>query len=363
VWLDLFTYGPEPATETRGPLRFHRARPRLVQEFHGLEVDGLDIFPWLNPRHMRGAEGREYDAVVGTSPGIGTQGQLLALRRGIPFVGIYTTDLPHYAHALFAEGDAHPVLRNSGLGEAARVFARRYLAWLYNGRRTSLVLTPTHRIRDDFQSFVDVDVEVLGRGSDTLTFGDVRREPRTPVRALYVGRVDYGQKNLEALEPLLDRIPELELWIVGGGDDLELLRRRFARHVASGRATITGRIDDADELRAVYESADIFVFPSLSDTLGQVVLEAQGAGLPVVVRDRGGPQELIVPGKTGIVTSSNTSFVWEVGMLAQRHDVRLRMSAAARAHALAAPTWDDIVDQFVEIMRRVAGRRATGGSR
>jgi glycosyltransferase involved in cell wall biosynthesis len=70
--------------------------------------------------------------------------------------------------------------------------------------------------------------------------------------------------------------------------------------------TFTGFLD-GDDLVAAYASADIFVFPSTTDTFGNVVLEAQACGLPVVVSDQGGPRENMLPDKTGLVVSGNDS--------------------------------------------------------
>jgi glycosyltransferase involved in cell wall biosynthesis len=68
--------------------------------------------------------------------------------------------------------------------------------------------------------------------------------------------------------------------------------------------TFTGRLD-GDELASAYASSDIFVFPSTTDTLGNVVLEAQACGLPVVVTDQGGPMENMVHNETGLVVKAN----------------------------------------------------------
>lgn len=351
VEVDYFTYLPEADERVRDGIRYWAAEPRLRARFHGLEVDALDIVPTPNPRLTAGARGRDYDVVVGTSPGIGTQGQILARRRGIPFVGIYTTDLPHYAEALAAALPTAELRKVAG--GAARGFAHRYIAWLYDRRRTDLVLVPTRAFRQELTAFVDACTAVLGRGADTLRFDPIQRPVGDRVRALYVGRIDYGQKNLAALEPLLEQVPELDLWMVGGGDDLPRLRERLADAEAAGRVRITGRIEDQEALRDVYAGADLFVFPSLSDTLGQVVLEAQAAGLPVVVRDRGGPQELIVHGKTGLVTTSDEAFRSSVARLARDPELRRVMGTAAWKHARSAPTWDDVIDQFLAYLGEV----------
>jgi glycosyltransferase involved in cell wall biosynthesis len=90
-----------------------------------------------------------------------------------------------------------------------------------------------------------------------------------------------------------------------------------------------------EELARVYASADLFVFPSATDTFGNVVLEAQASGLPVVVIDKGGPCENMIPEKTGVVAPAEDA----EGLLAALESMlgnipRLReMSRAARKYA------------------------------
>ncbi len=381
VELDYFTYHPEGGTDPDGCIRWHRTVPRLGIRLHGLEVDALDLIPLTNPRLRDAAAGRTYDVVLATSPGIGTQGQLLARRLGIPFAAVYTTDLPNYAEALVAgpgtgngaragagRGSDRPTSRGL-LARLAGLGAWRYLAWLYRRRRTDLVLVPTENARRDFVAHVPARAQVLGRGADTLSFPEVRedrRAPGEPVRLLYVGRVDYGEKNLAVLEHVLERLPGVELTVVGDGDDLDLMQTRLAGPAAEGRVRFTGRVRDADRLRALYLSSDVFVFPSIYDTLGQVVLEAQKAGLPVVVRDRGGPPELVRDRVTGFVTSDDEAFVDRVSDLVDDVGLRRAMGRAARGHADALPGWTDIIDDLLDRLAGLARRdgvpRETRGS-
>ncbi|MBW3533818.1 MAG: glycosyltransferase [Gemmatimonadetes bacterium] len=355
--LDYFTYHGRGGTLRDGPVRYHTAVPRVPVTFHGLRVDALDVVPLLNRRFRDAAAGRDYDVVLATSPGIGTQAQLLARRRGIPFAAIYTTDLPHYAEALVG---ARP-----GLGRLARAGAWRYLAWLYDRSRTDLVLVPTEEVRRALTDRVDAEAIVLGRGADTLPFPTVERPRRERPRLLYVGRIDYGQKNLGVLEEVVRRVGDrAELWVVGDGDDLPLMRERLAAGVDAGCVRFTGRVDDRDRLMRLYLDADVFVFPSLFDTLGQVVLEAQRAGLPVVVRDRGGPPELVRPGESGFVAPDDEAFVERIVELVDGPQRRVRMGRAARAHAESLPGWDDVTAQLLghlDGLARDAGR-LQGGS-
>jgi glycosyltransferase involved in cell wall biosynthesis len=91
-----------------------------------------------------------------------------------------------------------------------------------------------------------------------------------------------------------------------------------------------------DELARVYASADAFIFPSTTDTFGNVVLEAQASGLPVVVTDQGGPQELILPGESGLVVPGHDvdALVAAMRFLVEHPEQRRLMSAEARQFAV-----------------------------
>jgi glycosyltransferase involved in cell wall biosynthesis len=355
VTLEFFTYHQHAGTDGVPPLRYHRVTPRMPAAFHGLHVDALDIAPFANPRFVDAARGCPFDVVLGTSPGIGTQGQLLARARGVPFAAVYTTDLPHYAESLVRAG-LGPGPGADLAGAAAGKLAWRYLRWLYGRRRTDLVLLPTEAARREFLAVVDASTAVLGRGADTLAFPEVQRSVGGPVKLLYVGRIDYGQKNLGVLEQVLRSVPGTVLWVVGDGDDLPLMRRRLVEEERAGRVVFTGRVDDPARLTEIYLSADVFVFPSLFDTLGQVVLEAQRAGLPVVVRDRGGPPELVVAGRTGFVSEDDRAFARDVSALVADPELRRTMGRSAKAHADALPTWSRVTDRLVEHLEALATR-------
>ena len=77
------------------------------------------------------------------------------------------------------------------------------------------------------------------------------------------------------------------------------------RELAATPCTFTGYLKGED-LAAAYASCDLFLFPNTTDTFGNVVLEAQASGIPVIVTDSGGPQENLIPGKTGLVVRGDS---------------------------------------------------------
>jgi glycosyltransferase involved in cell wall biosynthesis len=110
---------------------------------------------------------------------------------------------------------------------------------------------------------------------------------------------------------------------------------------------------DPVELLQYYEIADLFVFPSTTDTFGMVILEAQSRGLPVLVTDVGGPQEIIEAGRTGHVLSLSDKEAWvekieELHLLkTERPNEFAMMRAACRNHIMERYSWDEAFDDLL----------------
>ncbi|PYJ28472.1 MAG: glycosyl transferase, partial [Verrucomicrobia bacterium] len=102
-----------------------------------------------------------------------------------------------------------------------------------------------------------------------------------------------------------------------------------------------------EELAAAYASADVFVFPSTTDTFGNVILEAQACGLPVVVSDSGGPKELVVNKATGLITKSHDveDFTRAIRALVTDSALRERMGKSAR-NSVMDRSWPRAFSKF-----------------
>jgi glycosyltransferase involved in cell wall biosynthesis len=126
-------------------------------------------------------------------------------------------------------------------------------------------------------------------------------------------------------------------------------------------AVFTGALPRAAVAEA-FASADCFVFPSATDTAGNVVLEAQASGLPVVVSGTGGPRENMVAGCTGTVCHRDDANEWANAIAAAlSQPTRARLSQAARQYALTR-TWERAMQPLYRTYREVHGRVASEAS-
>ncbi len=239
----------------------------------------------------------------------------------------------------------------SRLGDQLRVLDRspklahwidRVTRWCYSGCHTVLVPSQDTRAALAREGYDADRLSVWSPGVDANRFSPERRSNTLRDRwhvsdrrlaILYCGRL-VREKGLGLIEPL-------HRW---------LLRRGIAhRFIFAGdgplRAWLAERCPDALMLGALphadvgkaMASADVFLFPSSTDAAGTSVLEAQASGLPVLVADRGGPLEYMLPGITGRVCGDVDAFGQGLADLARRPALRQSMSIAARVYAVGRP--------------------------
>jgi glycosyltransferase involved in cell wall biosynthesis len=198
----------------------------------------------------------------------------------------------------------------------------------------------------------------LPRWVDTDSYSPHMRKPgfwesrgAAPGRTvlLYVGRVSR-EKGLEmlvdAFKELADAGAAIALAVIGDGPYREEMETSLAGHPAVFTGYLTG-----EELQRGYASADVFVFPSATDTFGNVVLEAQASGLPVIVSDEGGPRELVVDGETGVVfrAGSSANLTSAIRVLASDPQLMIGMGRNARRFTLEnAPDSNDTYNTILQ---------------
>jgi phosphatidylinositol alpha 1,6-mannosyltransferase len=207
-------------------------------------------------------------------------------------------------------------------------------------RLASLLFAPNVELCTMLEAAAGKPCHLMQRGVDTELFAPERRTRRGDDGTFVLGYV--GRLSIEKNVMLLVRIERelaamgvegVRFLIVGHGDEEEALRRELRA------ATFAGVLRD-EALAAAYADMDLLVFPSHTDTFGNVVLEALASGVPAVVTPGGGPKYIVREGETGLVVPDD-GFAGAIAALV-RDQVRLEeMREAARAYALGC-SWDAV---------------------
>ena len=212
-----------------------------------------------------------------------------------------------------------------------------YLRWFHGRSRTTFVRSKAYHARLAELGLPNTRLATIPPGVDTDVFSPRRRDVtiwptravRQPHRLLYAGRVSV-EKNLpfltDAFRRLCRRRDDVALIVAGDGP----FRTQMAGELTGLPVHFLGWQTEG-QLAELYASADLFVFPSTTDTLGQVVLEAQASGLPVVVSDQGGPQDVTADGITGLVLPADDPAVWAAAIDGLLTDTPRRMRMARTA--------------------------------
>jgi glycosyltransferase involved in cell wall biosynthesis/predicted metal-dependent phosphoesterase TrpH len=294
------------------------------------------------------AEGR-YDLVHVCSPGpAGIGAALLARVLELPVVGSYHTELAAYAG--LRSGLPHlETLTGIALGA------------FYGA--CDIVLSPSPA-SDDRLAKMGIASERIGRwdrGVDLERFDpSLRREGAFPgaVNVLYAGRltVEKGVGLLaDAFLAARELDPRLHLVLAGGGAEEGELRERLGAD-----ATFLGWLG-GQELARAYASADAFMFASRTDTFGQVILEAQASGLPVVAVNEGGPASLVADGETGLLAPAESDALAE-RLLTLVHTPLLRERVRKTALAVVRErTWEASLERLASGYRSALLRAPAPG--
>jgi glycosyltransferase involved in cell wall biosynthesis len=247
-------------------LKLALPRPSIRQELADFQPDLIHI---VNP------------AVLGLG------GLYYAKSLDVPLVASYHTHLPKY-------------LEHYGLGMLEGVMWELLKA-VHNQAQINLCTSTA--MQDALTSQGIERVEVWQKGVDTELFHpslasqDVRADlsqghPDSPI-LLYVGRLS-AEKEIDRIKPVLEAIPNARLALVGDGPYRQDLEKHFADTPTHFVGYLTG-----EDLAAAFASADAFIFPSRTETLGLVLLEAMAAGCPVIAANAGGIPDIVTDGLNG----------------------------------------------------------------
>jgi glycosyltransferase involved in cell wall biosynthesis len=248
---------------------------------------------------------------IATEGPLGLAARRYALKNGMPFTTAYHTRFPEYVQARFG---------------VPLAWTYRFLRWFHGPSHA--VMAPTAKVKSDLEAYGFDNVVLWSRGVDldVFKFQKAERLQSAPPIFLYVGRVAV-EKNIEAFLDL--ELPGSK-WVAGDGPAMAGLRARYPE------VNYLGVLDQA-ELAEVYASADVFVFPSRTDTFGLVLLEAMACGLPVAAYPVTGPIDVLGDSNAGVMHED----LREACLGALNID-----RANARAHA-EKYSWRAATEQFI----------------
>lgn len=269
---------------------------------------------------------------------------LLALRQarriGAPLVASYHTDIAAYA-------------TRYGFGAVAPL-VWKFTAWMHN--QAVVNMAPSRASLDQMRERGVERLMLWSRGVDAQLFHPSRRsaamrqrlcQGRSGPLFVFCGRISR-EKSIHLLRPMMDRLPELNLALIGDGPARGELQRLFA-----GTRTNFVGVMHHDELCQALASADAFVFPSNTETFGNAPLEAMAAGLPCIAAASGGPLDYIHHGRNGLLFRAGdaAAFTVHAAALYKNEALRRRLAEAARKTA-AARTWEHALDQCLGAYER-----------
>lgn len=280
------------------------------------------------------------DMIHISSPGaVGYFGLKLAKELKLPYSGTYHTDFPAY------------IKDNTGMDSLKKI-TDKVMAKFY--KDFELLFSRSHEYIDILNKDLKFDkekVKIIKPGTNLRKFNQTHQDrefwdkydiPQDATIALYVGRTTK-EKNipflLEVWKEMMEENPELNSYLVLVGEgNLRKEEPKYYNHNVRFLGPIIGK-----ELSTIYASSDFFVFPSITDTLGQVVMESQASGIPVLVSDIGGPQSLIDsehPG--GFVVRGNDKQKWKEAIknMIQSPDIRKQMGENGKLSMAKLPIED-----------------------
>jgi phosphatidylinositol alpha 1,6-mannosyltransferase len=320
-------------------LEFTRGMVRWNLE-HDLAIDLL--FLRYFPRVLEALKKFAPDVIHITGPGdAGILGALLAWKLGIPLAASWHTNLHQFAgRRLTSFLQPFPRGFRASAASFAESAALDICTWFYGFAK--VLFAPNPELVEMLANSTKRPSFLMRRGIDTELFAPARRVSSNPEFVVgYVGRLS-PEKNVRLLAEVQKRllakgISDCRFLIVGEGSDRPWLKGELQNAELPG-------VLRGEPLARAYASMDAFVFPSSTDTFGNVVLEAMASGVPPIVMAEGGPKFLVEPGKTGEVVTSVDGVVDSIAHLKGNSALLAEMRRNARA-AAERFSWNSVFEQ------------------
>lgn len=283
----------------------------------------------------------DYSEVIISTPG--TVGLTLlgaAKLLNLKVTMIYHTDFPGYVRYYTNDISMEEI-------------AWRFMIWFYDQADTVYVPSSHYKNQLVKKGIASSKMKMFPHGTDIESFNPNKRSSlafssfglSNEKKVIYVGRV-AKEKDLDVLPEVWKKvqaeIPSAVLVIVGDGPYMSELKSQLKNY----HVVFTGFMK-GEPLYSAFASSDVFVFPSTTDTFGNVVIEALASGCPAIVSDIGGPKDIVRHGVTGYVTEGKNpeSIADALIEILTDDGKRKKMSAAARSYA-ETQSWETIYMNF-----------------
>jgi phosphatidylinositol alpha 1,6-mannosyltransferase len=329
--------GKNPTAEDDGSVRrveLQRARLSI-----GIDSDlEYDLFFWRYlPRIRREIMAFQPDVIHITSPGeFGQIGAYLANKLKIPLAASWHTNFHQFAARRLQKMIGFLPKRMADPPVAwSEARALKFLLWFYG--RAAVTLAPTASQVQRLEQELHRPSFLMPRGVDCELFHPNNRTVEDgTLRLGFVGRItpEKGVRLFREIERALEGAGhrDFQMSFVGDGSEVGWLKQNVKHGEFLG-------VQRGEELASAYANMDLFVFPSKTDTFGNVIQESAASQVASVVTDEGGPQHLVVHGITGAIARSDEDFVRNVVELCADREKLRAMGVAAREKILGT-SWD-----------------------
>lgn len=319
----------------------------LKRSVVGIPVDAGMSFDMLFLRHWKtvvaAMEEFRPDVVHITGPSdIGILGTSMAQKMRVPMLASWHTNLHEYAGTRL--GSLVGPIVPAGARRKLEGFAEDKSLWMLcqHYAMARLLLAPNEELRAMLEQQTNRPCHLMHRGVDRELFHPLRRTRRDEELVLgFCGRLrpEKNVRLLERIEAMLiaEGVTNYRFLIVGDGSEREWLGANLKRAEFAG-------VLRGEKLAEAYANMDVFLFPSWTDTFGNVILEALASGVPCVVTSGGGPKFLVEEGVSGVVAESDAKFVGAAVSVARNREQRLRLRQGA-LESRFVQTWDEVFER------------------